>query len=296
MKKLLLSVTACLGFIAVNAQIDMFPYSESFEEGDGGWTADALWEVGTPAGATITGASDGDNAWATDLDGNYTTSTLASVVSPVFDFTNAESDPNISMDIWWNSENSWDGTVLQSSTDGGTTWNNVGAFGDADDNWYNDDTINGLDDPQEGWTGRASSGNGSDGYVTATHALDGLAGEATVTLRVVFGSDSSVTDDGFAFDNVVIDGEFLGLGDLSLENTISVFPNPTSNFVNVSNNGNIALKNLTITDINGRTLQNVDLTTAGAQTQISLEKYSTGIYFATINSANGSVVKRIVKQ
>ena len=296
MKKILLSITACLALVAVNAQIDTFPYSESFEEGDGGWTADAVWELGTPANDVIMGASDGDNAWATVLAGDYAAGSLGSVTSPVFDFTNAESDPMISMDIWWQAEFSWDGAVLQSSTDEGATWVNVGAVDDPD-NWYTDDTINALvsaEETGEGWTGR--DGSGSGGYVTAMHALDGLAGQASVTLRMLFASDGSVQDNGIAFDNVVIDGEFLGLGDLSLENTIRIFPNPTSDFVNVANNGNIALKNLIITDINGRTLQNVDLTNAGSQTQISLEKFSRGIYFATINSNNGSVVKRIVKQ
>ncbi len=300
MKKNLLSITAflCLAVLTVNAQaVDTFPYVESFEDGDGDWTAPdgPLWELGTPAAAVIIGASDGDNAWATVLDGDYTISTVEAVVSPVFDFTNAMADPSISMDIWWNSEFSWDGAVLQSSTDGGTTWINVGGEGDPE-NWYNDGSVAGLPDGGDGWTGRDSTTNGSGGYVTATHTLDGLQGEATVTIRVLFGSDSSVTDDGFAFDNVVIDGEFLGVGDFALENTISVSPNPTKDFVNINNSANIALSQLTITDLNGRVLENIDMTDVDSQIQVSLDKYPTGVYFATISTDDSSVVKRIIKQ
>ena len=68
-------------------------------------------------------------------------------------------------------------------------------------NWYTDNTINGAPGgSQEGWTGR--NGSGSPGWVEAEHLLDGMAGQSAVTLRVAFGSDGSVQDDGFAFDNV----------------------------------------------------------------------------------------------
>ena len=155
----------------------------------------------------IIGASDGVNAWATDLDGLYPNNAFETVVSPIFDFTGFTDDPEFRMDVWWNSEFSWDGAVLESSIDGGTTWQQVGAFGDPD-SWYTDDTITGLSANGaaigEGWTGRDSEANGSGGYVEAIHLLDGLAGEPLVSLRVAFGSDVAVGDDGFAFDNVRI--------------------------------------------------------------------------------------------
>ncbi len=205
MKKFTLGIVLSIIFVftgTVHAQISTFPYAESFEAGAGGWATDAgpndNWALGTPAATTIIGASDGTEAWTTNLTGFYNNSMAAGVVSPVFDFSALADDPTLLMDVWWNSEFSWDGANLQSSTDGGATWANVGAFGDPL-NWYNDSTINGAG-VGEGWTGRGGSGSG--GWVEAEHALDGLAGQAAVTLRVLFGSDSSVVDDGFAFDNV----------------------------------------------------------------------------------------------
>ena len=439
-----------------------FPYQESFEEGDGGWIpGGAVWELGTPANDVIIGASDGDNAWITDLDDNYPTSFEEAVVSPTFDFTSFTDDPIITMDIWWQSEFSWDGAVLQSSIDAGATWVQVGAFGDPD-NWYTDNSINGLStDTQEGWTGRESSSNGSGGYVEAAHALDGLAGQAAVQLRILFGSDGSVTDNGFAFDNVRIgdgavaaeimcpedievnlsvsgngdctatvdydmpvvtgtmntatqtaglaSGEDFPLGtttntfevmddegnilscsfdvtvvddvdptiecpedilinaetgevtvtipdftgdavaadncpdptvtqdpvagtvvdagivvdvtltvtdaagneatcdfvvttdfslstdDFTLENSISIYPNPTTGIINLTNRNNIALTDAVVTDINGRVIQTIRLGDANATTQISLETLSNGLYFVRINSENASVVRRVIK-
>ena len=190
-----------------NAQITSYPYFEDFESGDGGWVADnttnGTWALGAPTNTIINSADSGANAWVTNLSGSYNASENSWVTSPVFDLSSL-SAPSIEFSIWWNSENSWDGMVLQSSIDSGTTWQNVGALGDPN-NWYNDGSISGNPGgQQEGWTGRESSGNGSNGWVIARHALNGLAGEGNVILRFAFGSDTSVQDEGIAFDSINI--------------------------------------------------------------------------------------------
>ncbi|WP_201770360.1 proprotein convertase P-domain-containing protein, partial [Altibacter lentus] len=193
----------------LQAQISTFPYTESFEAGPAGWATDGgandSWALGTPAKPVIIGASDGTQAWVTNLTGLYPANHQAAIVSPVFDFSTASGQPNITLDVWWESEFSWDGAVLQTSTNGGGTWADVGAFGDPN-NWYTDGTINGLPGNEDGWTGRNGTGptGGSNGWRTAVHPLNGMLGQPSVILRVLFGSDSSVNDDGFAFDNVRI--------------------------------------------------------------------------------------------
>src|SRR5690606_19082476 len=150
------------------AQITSFPYVEDFEAGDGNWVANngtnGTWALGAPTANIINSAASGSNAWATNLAGNYNTSEDSNVQSPEFDLSTL-SAPAIEFSIWWNSEFSWDGTVLQSSIDGGTTWQNVGAFGDPN-NWFTDGSINGNPGGQQaGWTGRNSTSNGSNGWV-----------------------------------------------------------------------------------------------------------------------------------
>jgi hypothetical protein len=191
--------------LAGNAQISAFPYLEDFENGPGGWVVggtNSSWELGTPANTNITGAASGDSAWATNLTGNYNPSECSHVESPFFDFTNL-SAPKVRMQIWWESEFSWDGAQLQASTDSGLTWQRIGNNGDPF-NWYNDGTINGLSASAcigdgIGWTGR--DGGGSNGWVSAEQAVPSLAGEGDVLFRIVFGSDGSVHDEGFAFDD-----------------------------------------------------------------------------------------------
>jgi hypothetical protein len=196
--------------------IDTYPYSQNFEAGQAGWrinnNVNGTWAFGTPAKSTISSASSGVNAFVTgglgtgfylDLDNSW-------VEGPCFDFTNV-CDPVISARVWWNAEFSWDGMNITTSTDGGNTWVLVGAFGDPL-NWYTDNTIAGAPGgSQEGWSGRASTTNGSGGWVTVKHHLTGLGNQANVKIRFNFGTDGSVTDDGVAFDDVKIyDGVWLG--------------------------------------------------------------------------------------
>src|SRR5688572_27692176 len=97
--------------------ITTFPYFEGFEGTTHGWTtngANNSWVVGTPAKSIIAGAAGGTKAWVTNVSTNYNNSEDSYVYSPCFNFT-GQLLPVVEMKIWWNSEASWDGTVLQSS-------------------------------------------------------------------------------------------------------------------------------------------------------------------------------------
>jgi hypothetical protein len=189
--------------------INTFPSNEDFESGPGGWSMTNInastWELATPNNTIINTAASDSMAWVTNATGNYNANEDGYVQGPCFDMSILDSADVLSMDVWWNSENSWDGANLTSSIDGGATWALVGANGDPV-NWFNDNTINGTPGGfQEGWTGRNSTGNDSGGWVKAHHAIgSGLAGQSSVMFRVNFGSDGSVSDEGFAFDNVQI--------------------------------------------------------------------------------------------
>ncbi len=187
--------------------ISSFPWLDDFESGQGAWMSGGTlssWQFGTPAGTVINHASSGTNCWVTNLTGNYNHNENSYVESPYFDMSQLQS-PIIELDIWWNCEITYDGAALQYSTDLGNTWNHVGTFGDPF-NWYTYHTVTGLmfAGNQNGWSGRIATGNGSNGWRTAKHAIPNLAGNPMVKLRIVFGSDVSVADEGFAFDNVRI--------------------------------------------------------------------------------------------
>lgn len=198
-------ITSAQSFPLVNT----FPYKETFEAGQGGWvsggTAFNDWGFGTPAKATIVGAASGVNAWVTAGTGanEYVDNTNNWVESPCFDLTTL-TNPWVTVKVWWSSEFTWDGTVLEYTTNSGSTWNEIGVFGDPF-NWYNYNDIEGLN--VNGGTGNGWSGEGADGsggYVLAKHSIAGLAGQSSVRFRIHFATDISVQADGFAFDDFVV--------------------------------------------------------------------------------------------
>jgi hypothetical protein len=221
--------------------VSVFPYFETFASGEQGWIIDnsnnGSWAFGTPNQPTIIGASSDTNAFVIGgLTGGYNPNEYAFVNSPCFDFSSLE-EPLVQLDVWWESEFSWDGGQVQYSTDGGTVWNMLGDINEGS-NWYNDNTVNGFTNAGadgSGWTGRngTSAFGGSNGWRTATLPADMLAGMSSVKFRVAFASDGSVQDEGFAFDNFAV-YEAANLGSdtvLCSSDTLTLFPGVYSGYL-----------------------------------------------------------------
>ncbi|MFN3939655.1 MAG: CARDB domain-containing protein, partial [Chitinophagales bacterium] len=194
--------------------ISSYPYYQDFEAGDGGWTqggANSTWELGSPADDIISSAPPATptsvNSWMTNLDGDYNNNEKSYVLGPCFDF-GPLTLPYVKLDIWWETENYWDGAQLQYSLDAGSTWNVIGSIGSGD-NWYTNYGIGFGYDPSwpsgypEGWVGSGGE------WVTAYHDISFLAGEPQVQFRIFFASDGSVNwYNGVAFDNFKIADPF----------------------------------------------------------------------------------------
>ena len=229
--------------------ISTFPYSEGFENGNGAWIpggVNSTWAVGVPTGTVINSAANGLNSYVTNPAGNYLDGDASFVLSPCFDFSSLNA-PQFKMNIWYDSEQSWDGAALQMTINDGITWTQVGAFGNPN-NWYNDNTINGLQTAGftgDGWT--ISAGLGSGGWLLAEHDVPTAANQPSVRFRIFHGSDGSVTRDGFGFDDILIqDAPAVDLGVVS-------FVSPTSGCglgaadsvcVTIANFGSVPITNI----------------------------------------------------
>jgi hypothetical protein len=178
------------------------PVYETFEtEEYSGWSLgmegqNQSWQFGQPANTVISNAAGGENAWVTNLTGFYNNNEDSYLESPCFDFSGYTEDPIIDFAMFIESESNFDGMWLETTIDGGQTWTKLGLVGDDAVNWYNQvDNIYG-----DWWSGQGVF----NGWVIASHALDGTAGSEDVRIRFAFGSDGSVQREGVAVDNIYI--------------------------------------------------------------------------------------------
>ena len=229
--------------------ISVFPYSEGFEATNGGWTPGGTfsdWAWGTPSKPVINSAANGLKCWIVGgLTGSaYNDGEASWLQGPCFDFTGLQY-PHISFNVFWETEQRFDGAGFQYSTNLGVTWTNVGAVSEPanclNGNWFNFSPItylNTLATVRDGWSGNIQStagsclgGNGSGGWVNAKHSLINLAGTPNVIFRLIFGAGTQCNAyDGFAVDDIVI-------GEAPPNNasfTFSCVNNSTVNFTNTS--------------------------------------------------------------
>jgi gliding motility-associated-like protein len=218
-------VLACNhAFGACAVTINTFPYAEDFEAGAGNWTTGGVnndWVRGAPSKPIINAAGSGTNCWITGglSVSFYQFGERSWVESPCFDFSSLDF-PVVSFQIFWETENQYDGGNFQYSLNGGMTWINVGTNNEPTDcftqNWFNQISVTNLNSfvtVNRGWSGTSLAtsgncigGNGSGGWKLARHCLKNLAHEPQVQFRFTFGAGTTCNDfDGLAFDDFRIE-------------------------------------------------------------------------------------------
>lgn len=152
-------------------------YSSDFEEDDGGFItggSNSCWEWGIPTSGPNAAAS-GEKVWATNLSGDYYTSSNAYIESPEITIPE-DKIPYLSFKHWYHTENNWDYGYVQISDDG-ENWTNI--------------------------TGKIT--NVSNGWISEEIAIPEYRGK-TIKIRFHFYSDYSVVRSGWYIDDVVVSG------------------------------------------------------------------------------------------
>ncbi len=98
---------------------------------------------------------------------------------------------------------------------------------------------------------------------------------------------------GLLLDKIILVKSNLSTDNFS-DNDFSLSPNPATNFVSISNSKGVSLKNVEITDINGRQVKSFNYNNI-SETNVDVTDLTSGVYFMKINSDQGSVSKKFIK-
>ena len=98
---------------------------------------------------------------------------------------------------------------------------------------------------------------------------------------------------GFMLDDFEVTTSDLSVNE-NFSTKFSTYPNPAQNVVTVSNSDNMMLSNVTITDINGRTIKNIQVNNL-SEVELNVSDLTAGVYFINISSDLGKAVKKFIK-
>jgi hypothetical protein len=169
--------------------INTYPYLEGFENNNGYWYTGGInssWQWGAPQKTIINKAANGNNAWVTNLTGNYNDFEQSYLYSPCFDLSSL-AQPVLSFSHIFQTEDDCDCDYhwVEYSTDD-STWNKLGVAGSGT-NWYDDVTNQSWQKSYTKW--HVSS---FDVPTTATK----------VRFRIVMSSDPATNFEGVGIDDV----------------------------------------------------------------------------------------------
>ncbi|MEO1412483.1 MAG: T9SS-dependent M36 family metallopeptidase [Bacteroidota bacterium] len=281
------------------------------------------WRLENPVGAAewsvvSNNPFEGDNAWfAPDIETESDQYLILSE-SVLLD----GDSPALSFWHWYNTEATWDGGVVEISTDEGLTWEDLGS--EMTQNGYNStievnqaSTISGRE---------AFSGN-SNGYLQTVIDLSSYSGQSVI-FRFRMACDGAVGGEGWYVDNVEFFDNFYSItntacvtsststgeacaeavtivtGELDTSTDdpasgldIALYPNPAQDVVYLSlrdlDRGAAVIR---LMSVDGRELLTRELEEADASLTLNIAEVPAGIHFLEVQTETAKVVRKLVVQ
>jgi hypothetical protein len=251
-----------------------------------------LWGQGTPSTPFLNNAYSGSQCWTTNMNGNYNNQDSSALYTPVFNVRN-DSCYRLSFYHKFKTEIYQDGGIVEFSQDGGSTWTKVGGVNSS---WYNTAYVTGLSNTtpgDNGWSGQSSGWI----YSEAT-LLFPQAGSAIIRFR--FGSDLSITDEGWSIDNMCFE-QIAPCTPTSVEEiplwVNSIYPNPSTGPVEISINSLVGgAAQIEVVNLMGQTLYRFEEKFAADQNVLKydLGALANGVYYVKVNHGGHEVVEKLV--
>jgi PKD repeat protein len=160
------------------------------------------FEKGSSAVTGKNGTVSGTNAWVTGLTGNYLNGTKSYLYTPNFSLASG-GYYYLQFATKYIVEDQWDGMIIESSIDSGTTWQVLGSTVQA--SWYNF-----SNNPQVSivfpFNQAFFTGSTSNAYQIKNYDISAFQSSPNVAFRFAFKADDFAVDAGVAIDNVEIIG------------------------------------------------------------------------------------------
>jgi hypothetical protein len=129
-------------------------------------------------------------------------------------------------------------------------------------------------------------------------SFTGIAGGVNPTFHPITLTGSYavvVTINGCKDTSACISVDQTGLADVNLSNFVEVYPNPTSDVLNVESNS-FGIINYKVIDLNGRVILSEGLQGSSNSLHLSTVNFEKGTYILDLNTEYGSVKKVFIKQ
>ena len=126
---------------------------------------------------------------------------------------------------------------------------------------------------------------------TTSYDIEGLTANSTYDVRVkaICAADN---ESDFVTNSFTTEG--VGIDKISLANSISLMPNPADNYIELSINSNVEVKEAVIFNAFGQMIQTVQLTENHAR--IDLSNMAAGMYFLRVNGEGVTATKKFIKR
>ncbi|CAN5592239.1 hypothetical protein BH11BAC1_BH11BAC1_14440 [soil metagenome] len=235
-----------------------------------------IWQIGTPYKTIFNAAYSAPLALVTDTLNSYPDSNTSS-----FSFTIFTDDYTI-ISFWHqiNSDSLIDGGVVEYSTDGGTSYNNILNSSFFLSNFYSTTSTISSNSSKAGFTG-------TSGWVQSF--IHGYALNY-VKFKFTFTSDNINTNkDGWMIDDLFVNCSGTGINEIGRNSPFHIYPNPTSNYISISSNNTAKIFSVTIKNIIGQNILTTDKTT------VDLSHLDTGIYFVYLKTDIGNFETRAIR-
>ncbi len=126
---------------------------------------------------------------------------------------------------------------------------------------------------------------------TTTYTIEGLTAASTYDVRV---KAICSADNQSDFVSTTFTTQTVGIDNITLANSINLMPNPADNYIDLSINSSVEVKEAVVFNAFGQMIQKVELTDNHAR--IDLSDMAAGMYFVRVNNDNVSATKKFIRK